>query len=82
MINDSGAYVISADINSGLDSNSGMGEVCVLSNITVALGEYKYGHFLSRAKDVMRSKIRCDVGIKVLENEKADLKTGRLYSCV
>ncbi len=69
MINNSGAYVISADINSGLDSNSGIGEVCVLSDITVALGEYKYGHCLSRAKDVMKSKIRCDVGIKVIEND-------------
>ena len=69
MINDSGAYVISADINSGLDSNGGMGDVCVLSDITVALGEYKYGHFLSRAKDVMKSKTRCDVGIKVVEND-------------
>ena len=69
MINDSGAYVISADVNSGLDSNSGTGDVCVLSDITVALGEYKYGHFLSRAKDVMESKTRCDVGIKVVEND-------------
>lgn len=69
LINSSDAYVISADINSGLDSNSGQGNLCVNSDITVALGEYKYGHFLARAKDVMKSKVRCDVGIKVIEND-------------
>ena len=69
LINSSCAYIISADINSGLDSNSGQGNVCVESDITVALGEYKYGHFLSCAKDVMQSKVRCDVGIKVIEND-------------
>ena len=68
-INESFAYVISADINSGLDSNSGQGNVCVSSDVTIALGEYKYGHFLARAKDVMKSKLRCDVGIKVLESD-------------
>ncbi len=83
LINSSCAYIICADINSGLDSNSGQGDVCVESDITVALGEYKYGHFLSRAKDVMKSKVRCDVGIKVIENdtfliEKEDVR--KLFS--
>lgn len=62
-VNESGAFVISADINSGLNGNSGMSEVYVISDLTVALGEYKYGHFLGSAKDAMKNKIRCDVGI-------------------
>ena len=58
-INNSDAYVVSADINSGLDTDNGMGSTCVISDLTVALGEYKYGHFLARAKDVMKNKKRC-----------------------
>ncbi len=75
MINESGAYVVSADINSGLDSNNGKGSVCVISDLTVALGEYKYGHFLADAKDVMKAKKRCDVGIKVIENDTFLIET-------
>ena len=68
-INNSGAYVVSADINSGLDTDNGTGDLCVISDLTVALGEYKYGHFLARAKDVMKSKKRYDVGIKVTQQD-------------
>ena len=78
-VNESGAYVISADINSGLNGNSGMSGIYVISDLTVALGEYKYGHFLGSAKDAMKNKMRCDVGIKTDGNcafllERADVK--------
>ena len=76
-INESGAYVVSADINSGLSADSGISSKCVRSDLTVSVGSYKYGHFLGMAKDVMREKKNIDIGIEirgeyVLLAEKAD----------
>lgn len=64
-INESGAHVISADINSGLCADSGESEKCVISDLTVSIGTYKYGHFLGMAKDVMREKTNIDIGIGI-----------------
>ena len=63
-INSSGAYVVSADINSGLDSDSGMGDFIVKSDLTVSVGFYKSGHFLGRAKDFIKKLVNCDIGIE------------------
>ncbi len=62
-INQSSAFVVSVDINSGLNGDSGRGEVCVVSDLTVSIGAFQPGHFLNRAKDVMKQKINCDIGI-------------------
>ena len=72
---DAGAFVLSADINSGLMGDSGMaasvgesGErLCVRSSLTVSVGGFKPGHFLSMAKDVMGEKINLDIGIAPLD---------------
>lgn len=87
-INKSGAYVVSADINSGLNGDTGMAGtsdekgLCVKSDITVSIGSFKPGHFLNMAKDVMRSKVNIDIGIKSVSNvglyhlvEESDIKT-------
>ena len=66
-INQSRAYVVSVDINSGLNADSGLGEVCVHSDLTVSLGDFKSGLFLNSAKDVIKKKINCDIGIELLE---------------
>ncbi|MBR6271668.1 MAG: NAD(P)H-hydrate epimerase, partial [Lachnospiraceae bacterium] len=63
-INSSGAYVISADINSGLNGDSGMAEICVRSDLTVSIGGYKSGHFLNMAKDVCGRLVNADIGIR------------------
>lgn len=63
-INSSDAYVVSVDINSGLDGDSGIAELCVISDITVSVGGFKPGHFLGMAKEKMKSKVNCDIGIK------------------
>jgi len=68
-INKSGAYVISADINSGLDSQNGTCEICVRSDLTVSIGNYKPGHFLGCAKDVIGRLVNSDIGIEILENK-------------
>lgn len=71
-INSSGAYVVSADINSGINGTSGEGETFVKSDLTVSIGSYKYGHFLGAGKDAMKQKVNCDIGIELVrpwENE-------------
>ena len=70
LINSSGAYVVSVDINSGLDGDSGMAddpELAVHSDITVSVGSFQPGHFLNMAKDLMKSRINCPIGIEPAE---------------
>ena len=64
-INESGAFVVSADINSGLSADSGISAKCVRSDLTVSVGSFKYGHFLGMAKDVMRERKNIDIGIGI-----------------
>ena len=59
-----GAFVVSVDINSGLNGDTGLGETVVQSDLTVSLGAFQPGHFLAMAKDVMRRKTACDIGIE------------------
>lgn len=65
-VNEVNCPVISADINSGMSGDSGLGEPCVRSTLTVAIGSYKYGHFLGNAKDMIGSLTVADIGIAVL----------------
>lgn len=69
-INASGAYVVSADINSGLNGDTGLGDIYVISDLTVSIGTYKYGHFLGNAKTAMKNKVNCDIGIKIIGETK------------
>ena len=69
-INVSGAYVVSADINSGLNGDTGLGDLFVRSDLTVSIGTYKYGHFLGHAKEAMKEKVNCDIGIKIIGETK------------
>lgn len=72
-INKSLAYVISVDINSGLSGDSGMvtskdEDLAVKSDLTLSIGDFKPGHFLNMAKDLIKEKKNLDIGIKpVLE---------------
>ncbi len=66
-VNDSGARVISVDINSGLNGDSGLGECCVRSDLTVSVGSFQPGHFLNMAGDVMKEKINIDIGIRPVD---------------
>lgn len=59
----SGAFTVSVDINSGLNADTGMGEVVAESDLTVSIGCYKPGHFLNMAKDVIKRKLNADIGI-------------------
>lgn len=78
-INASSAYVVSTDINSGLGGDSGLGKNCVHSDLTVSLGYFKSGHFLNSAKDIIKDKVNCDIGVELVDEpayliEKDDIK--------
>lgn len=62
-INQSGKTVISADINSGLGGDNGLGDPCIHSDLTVAIQSFKPGHFLAKAKDVIKRHTSVDIGI-------------------
>ena len=64
-INQSGKFVISADINSALGGDNGLGGPCISSNLTVAIQSYKLGHFLAQAKDVIGKHTCIDIGIQM-----------------
>ena len=66
-INESGAYIVSVDINSGLNGDTGLAGTCVRSDLTVSVGGFKPGHFLNMAKDVMADKVNCDIGIEPVD---------------
>ena len=77
-INSSGAYVVSVDINSGLNGDSGLAECCVRSDLTVAVGGFKPGHFLNMAKDVMKEKVSLDIGIEPVDRIDFLIEAGDL----
>lgn len=63
-INASGAYVISADVPSGLNGDNGktLG-VAARASLTVAIAEYKMGFFLGDGMDVCGEIVKKDIGI-------------------
>ena len=65
--NESGAAVISVDINSGLSGKNGLAEgPCVRSALTVSIGCPQPGHYLGEAKDMLRRLVNVDIGIPPL----------------
>ena len=63
-INSSGKTVISADINSGLSSDSGQGKGAIRSDLTVTFGERKVGLYLADARDLVGRVERVDIGLE------------------
>ena len=62
---EAGAFVVSADLNSGLNGDTGDGSLFVKSDLTVSIGEFKYGHFIGRADEAMKDKVNVDIGIVI-----------------
>lgn len=58
-------YVVSVDINSGLNGDNGIAFLAVKSNLTVSIGYYKTGHFLNDAKDYIDELCNVDIAIKL-----------------
>ncbi|MBQ8287989.1 MAG: NAD(P)H-hydrate dehydratase [Clostridia bacterium] len=66
--NASGLPIVAADIPSGLSAESGLGEIAIRATKTVAIGGYKYGHFLGRARDLCGELTVCDIGLAPLSD--------------
>ncbi|MBQ7355534.1 MAG: NAD(P)H-hydrate dehydratase [Clostridia bacterium] len=67
-VNASGLTIVSADIPSGLSAESGLGAIAIRATKTVAIGGYKYGHILGRARDLCGEILVCDIGLQPLSD--------------
>lgn len=63
-INASSSYVVSADINSGMNGDTGEGSDIVKSDITVSIGFVKTGMITDNAKRYIAKLVNVDIGIK------------------
>lgn len=70
LINESGAYVVSCDIPTGINGDNGlvMG-AAVKANLTVAIQEYKLGHFLNDGIDYCGEVVAKDIGISIWNDD-------------
>jgi NAD(P)H-hydrate repair Nnr-like enzyme with NAD(P)H-hydrate epimerase domain len=57
--------VISVDINSGMNGDTGEGELTVVSDLTVSIGSVKQGLFKPQARARIGKLVNADIGIPV-----------------
>ena len=69
LINSSGAYVVSVDINSGMNGDTGEAELAVCSDLTVTIGYVKTGLIAETAKKWMKRLVCTDIGIVLAKEE-------------
>ncbi len=65
-INSTARYVVSADINSGINGDTGEGTLAVRSDLTVSIGYYKTGMFIGDAPNLIGNLINVDIGIVLI----------------
>ena len=68
-INASSAYTVSVDINSGMNGDTGEGELAVHSDLTVAIGYVKQGLVAEHAGKYIKRLACADIGIVLLREE-------------
>ena len=68
-INESEAYVISVDINSGMNGDTGEAELAVRSTLTVTIGFVKTGLVTENAGNYIKRLVCVDIGIVLLREE-------------
>ncbi len=69
-INASGAFVLSVDINSGMNGDTGEAEIAVRSDLTVTIGFVKTGLVTPQAGVFMKRLVWTDIGIGLCRREK------------
>lgn len=69
LINTSNSFIVSADINSGINGDTGIADIAVNSDITISIGAYKTGMFLNDAPYYIGSLANTDIGIHLLKDE-------------
>lgn len=68
-INACSAFIISADINSGINGDTGIADIAVNSDLTVSIGAYKTGMFLNDAPYYIDKLKNVDIGIPLIKQE-------------
>jgi NAD(P)H-hydrate epimerase len=68
-INASDAYIISVDINSGMNGDTGEAELAVRSDLTVTIGYIKTGLVAENAGEYMKKLVCADIGIRLQQEE-------------
>lgn len=68
-MNASSAYVVSVDINSGMNGDTGEAELAVCSDLTVTIGYVKTGLVTENAGKFIKCLICADIGIVLLREE-------------
>lgn len=68
-INASPAFVISVDINSGMNGDTGLCETAVYSDLTVTIGYVKQGLVAPHAGAYMKKLVCADIGIELVSQE-------------
>lgn len=68
-INASGVCVVSVDINSGMNGDTGEAELAVKSDLTITIGYVKAGLVTDHAGKYMKKLICADIGIHLLREE-------------
>lgn len=68
-INASSTYVVSVDINSGMNGDTGEAELAVCSDITVTIGYIKNGLITDNAGKYIKHLVCADIGIVLLQEE-------------
>lgn len=66
-INAAEAYVVCADINSGMNGDTGESVVAVKSDLTVSIGFYKTGLFENDAPKLIGELVNVDIGIVMIQ---------------
>lgn len=68
-INGSSAFVISVDINSGINGDTGEAELAVRSDLTVTIGFVKTGLVTENAGNYIKRLVCADIGIVLVQEE-------------
>ena len=68
-INSSGAEVVSVDINSGMNGDTGEAQTAVKSDVTVTIGYVKRGLVTENAALYMKKLVVADIGIVLAKQE-------------
>ena len=68
-INASNAYVVSVDINSGMNGDTGECETSVFSDLTVTIGYVKIGLVTENAGKYIKHLVCADIGIVLVSKE-------------
>jgi len=62
-VNEEAVPIVAIDIPSGIDADNGTGANAIKASVTLALGAYKYGHFLAKGAEYSGKLYLVDIGI-------------------